>query len=428
MPKTTARGFPCKPEDCFVSRHLDGPEYKIYDLMCAFAPLSNGRRLFYAPVRPVLCNAANQSASAVDATLARLEKAGWIIDCGRKRRDDGKLSPTTYRIVEHADWVANGGKCPDYKYAPNDDESRGVERGHKLKAGPLPKNFWPSDPALRSALSKITVEKVSRITEEEFDALQEHLAITGLPELVVPATTGLPEQATPGQPEEAYSGQPEMDHSRSTAQNPTKIILEESTHTHTPDQNGECVCVGTSLSTKDLAEKEVAILQSQFPKHFGEVANCTPKHKSAMIELAMQHGREKFRAAARAWIKAAPWKEERTTTRYPFANFIGGFDGYVGAYMDADKLKAEEERKKQVLKESYEICKKQHLETFPEPMDGPPAESLFEDLTVEQIQSEMATLAFKPIQEENLKSLKERKAKQEADKALADKSVEEGNF
>jgi high-affinity Fe2+/Pb2+ permease len=62
------------------------------------------------------------------------------------------------------------------------------------------------------------------------------------------------------------------------------------------------------------------------------------------------------------------------------------------------------------------------------PKDEASAESLFEDLTVEQMQSEMATMAMRPVQEENWKVVQERKAKQEADRALADKAIEEGKF
>jgi hypothetical protein len=181
MPKRSAKtaGFPCWPEECFVSRHLEGPEYKILDLMRAAAPLTNGRRIFYASVRPWLCNAANQAASTVDATLLRLTEAGWLINLGRSRRADGTETPNSYEVVEHATWAAaHPGGCPDFKFAPNWDEANkyGVKKGERLKAAALPKNFWPDEPVLRSSLDKITAEKAALVTDEEMSALNAHFS------------------------------------------------------------------------------------------------------------------------------------------------------------------------------------------------------------------------------------------------------------
>jgi hypothetical protein len=89
--KPTAKGFPCEPADCHESRHLEGPDYKIWDVMCAAAPRKNGERTFYASVEPWLCNAANQSPSAVTATLARLERTGWIIKLNKEPRRGAEL-------------------------------------------------------------------------------------------------------------------------------------------------------------------------------------------------------------------------------------------------------------------------------------------------------------------------------------------------
>jgi hypothetical protein len=110
--------------------------------MCAAAPLKNGKRMFYGSVVPYLCNALDQSRSAVDATLGRLQSAGWIISHGRTRRADGTETPNHYEIIEHEAW-AKRGRCPDYKYAPDWDEAKkyGVKKGDRAVAGPPPWNF-----------------------------------------------------------------------------------------------------------------------------------------------------------------------------------------------------------------------------------------------------------------------------------------------
>jgi hypothetical protein len=350
MPKqTTAKGFPCKPEDCFVSRHLDGPEYKIYDLMCACAPFANGKRLFYAPVRPYLVNAANQSGSAVDATLARLEKAGWIIDLGHTRKPDGKLSPTTYRIVEHAEWSAtHAGKCPDYKLAPKDDEEYGVQRGQKRSTDLLPVNFRSRHPVLGRAISKVLAEEISVITDEELAAWNKHLAshgepveVTthGQPGAVIAASHGQPEQAAHGQPGEAYHGQPVADLSRSTEKNPIKSILEESPHTHTPDPNGVSVCVSTSSPTMD-SEKVIRTLLAMAD---GWIAR--KEDKENWKKLLEKMPADLFLAAARQYV-ADPPSAVNDRTDYKWQFFYDDINRCVrlAKKAAADKVKREAER------------------------------------------------------------------------------------
>jgi hypothetical protein len=219
MPKRpTAKGFPCKPEHCYVSRHLDGPDYKVYDLMMAASKKNeSGQRVFYAPVRPWLVNASNQSASTVDSTLDRLEAAGWIKNLARRRPDgspiierkpNGKAKPHVYAVFEHEDWVKNHPEsCPDYKLAPDFEEAEryGVKKGDKLETGALPKNFWPDD--LRSAVAKVTGEEFSIVDDQESAALAKHTK-------EVAATLGGPVAVTtPGTPEAAQL-QPPVDRKR----------------------------------------------------------------------------------------------------------------------------------------------------------------------------------------------------------------------
>ena len=107
--KPTAKGFPCNPEDCYVSRHLDGPDFKVHSVMLAvrISAEKNGKEpVCSAPVQPWICNAVNQSRSAVDASISRLEKAGWIIKHDGGRRPDGKKNPNKYEVLKHDEFVA----------------------------------------------------------------------------------------------------------------------------------------------------------------------------------------------------------------------------------------------------------------------------------------------------------------------------------
>jgi hypothetical protein len=246
MPKrpTAKQGFPCKSEDCYASRHLDGPDYKVWDQMKAAAPQRNGTRIFFAPVSPYLVNACNQARSTIDATLLRLCNSGWIINLGRQRKPDGTETPNKYRIIEHPEWAANHpGRCPDFTVAPDSETARafGVNVGDKLATGPLPPNFWPKpDTPLGSALRKIIGHDSVIITDEEMAALNAHLR-----DLTTPGTPGLAplpvneaplpvdrERATPGTPVEPLPVN-EDDHSRYTGRNPIEHNRDLPTHTHT---------------------------------------------------------------------------------------------------------------------------------------------------------------------------------------------------
>jgi hypothetical protein len=85
--------------------------------------------------------------------------------------------------------------------------------------------------------------------------------------------------------------------------------------------------VSTENRNYDLGETEVAALLQEFVKqNDGVPGKCTPNQKRQLIELAERHGRENFRAAARAWFKAPTWNYKTTD---PFVAFISGFEGYA---------------------------------------------------------------------------------------------------
>ena len=359
--RTTAKGFPLGPDDeCYVSRHLEGPDYKIHNVMRAAAPVTNGKRIFYAAVRPWLCNAVNQSGSAVDATLDRLEAAGWIVSLGRTRRPDGTETPNQYEIVEHAAWVAkHPGCCPEYKLAPTWDEARkhGVKKGERIKVGPLPKNFWPDEPVLRSALDKITSEEASLISEEELTALNAHLAsftTPGQPELAT--TTGQPvaaepaplpvnrEWATPGQPVAPLPVN-RNSHSRSTGKNLSKPTLVNQPDTHTPNESASvsvCVDIKTPSTMADQQtgdpESWVAEMLANQPRDWSLGPNQRPELKA----IAKRLGREMFLAVGDAYIKEPP-EIINNRTLAPWSFLAPNLEKYILRVKVIRERKAKEE-------------------------------------------------------------------------------------
>jgi hypothetical protein len=451
MPKqTTAKGFPRDPADCYESRHLTSSQFKVYHVVrnCAWSwrrkkegDSATGPLIFNASVLPWLCNAVPMSKNFVRKMIGQLVKLGWMILIQEgKHRQDGTQEPNTYRVLEHPEFVtAHPGSCPPNMYAPNFEEAEkyGVRYGDKMQPDQVvvPRNFWPSpDTPLGSALLKITGEKVMRLTDEESTALREHFAET--PSAVTAKVTETPIAVTDSYRDQVQAGtaieSEQLPRSgpgryRDRGQNVVTAFETASTHPHTQPENGVSVCVDTKTLDKDLAEKEVAILQSGFVKHNGGIAgNCSRGQKDRMIELAMQHGREKFRVAAKAWLKASPWDDNTT---HPFSAFISGFDGYAGTQAYADQKKADDERKKESLKESYAIARKQHEAMYPDlAADDVAAETLFEDLTLEQIQAEIATAAHKPRADERMKEINERKATSDEEREQAIKALKEGKW
>jgi len=132
MPKrpTAKNGFPCDPAKCFASRHLDGSEFKVYSVMLGFAHAgrnslhgkdSKARLLFNASIKPTLCNAVNLSKNQTYLVRDKLAEKGWIILRQEgTRKANGSVSPDTWEIVEHDQFVEkHTGTCPDYEFAPD---------------------------------------------------------------------------------------------------------------------------------------------------------------------------------------------------------------------------------------------------------------------------------------------------------------------
>lgn len=147
---TAKRGFPCKPEDCYASRHLEPNLFKMYDLMRAFAKAGQKSRghkqlVCTASVRPTLCNAYPCAESTAHKLIEELCDRGWLITrAGDRDPRTGHLSPNTYDLIEHDEFVkSHRGSCPPYLFAQDFEtaEAYGLRRGDRLSTGDMPENF-----------------------------------------------------------------------------------------------------------------------------------------------------------------------------------------------------------------------------------------------------------------------------------------------
>ena len=373
---TAKTGIPVKSEDCFSNRHLSGPEYKVYDVMMAFAVAGRvsregkdgtGPLLFSASFKPTLVNALAQSVNQTMRMKDRLVELGWLVLVKKgERRATGQQAPDTYRIFTHEEYVAaNPGSCPPYEYPPDYDTAQayGVRHGQRLRdPGPLHKNFWPTEPVLRSALDKVTSEEPGIITDDELVALNKHLddikrASKPQNGVRTPNPGDGPEpqngegrtpnmvKAVPTKWEapSPQNGEGRTQNPGENLVNPSRSFIPETQHTHTTPATpqGVGVCVKENLSAMD-ADIEVGKLLEEFVKqNEGEPGKCTSSQREKLRNLAMQHRRNKFRGAARVWLKEHPW-DSRTTD--PFSAFISGFEGYAGKIV-WDKKRAEQKKR-----------------------------------------------------------------------------------
>jgi hypothetical protein len=474
---TAKTGFPVKPEDCYETRHLTGPEYKVYDVMMGFARYGRTRRegkdgtgplLFNASLKPTLCNALAMSTNQTVLMKNRLLELGWIVLVQKgARKPNGQQSPDTYRILEHEEFAAvHPGQCPPYEYAPDFDTAQayGVRHGQRLRdPGPVPDNLFPKPTEEQQITADAIAAFLDSRTREQQAELVAHWKtrspITDVMDFALPIPKSRVRHQTlnpgdgpdpklsegqtlnPGSAGTYFQDGPDPKSSEAQTLNlgeypiTSPVTPSGNTNTHTqPTPQGEGVCVqDENLSAMDV-EKEVAALQREFANQNDGPGGCTPKQKQEMAELVKQHGRENFRSAARAWFKNPTWDNN---TKMPFMAFISGFAGYMGEHERAlrklkDKLTPEQ------MKVAGELAAQRRAELFtdgPDRPDGPGAEDFFmaEELTkavkeTEQANLDRATAAFQPIADANLKDVMDRKAQTEADAAQLKKDIEEGNF
>jgi hypothetical protein len=191
--RTTAKGFPVDPKDCRAVRHLPGPEFKVYDIMMAFAVAgrtshegrdSTGPLLFTAAIKPTLCNALALSVNQTYLMRNRLEELGWIIKrADGVRRDDGKQSPDTWEVVSHGDFIKKHSyTCPNNP-CPVDPEERNERRAmsaadYERLSRLVGKFNSPASRALVATMASFTEEDWQQVKEEWGFTQQEWLRLT----------------------------------------------------------------------------------------------------------------------------------------------------------------------------------------------------------------------------------------------------------
>jgi hypothetical protein len=386
-PRTTAKGFPVAPEDCRAVRHLPGPEFKVYDQMVAYAYAgrksregkeATGPLLFTAAFKPTLCNALALSVNQTYAMRDRLEKLGWIeLVADGGKRDDGTDAPDTWRIVEHDEFVkTHPDTCPDNP-EPEKPAQRQERRTRQASVDGRARiarmiRDWttPESHALADAMAKFTdadwaaVREHWGLSEEEWERVR--------PNKPVPTDRDRTSPYETGQPVPTKQGDQYLRVGTDTLTTPVTTPV-TTPHTHNPPPVSR---VGVSGAAAMDAEKEVAELLKEFVKrNQGEPGQLSRTQRQDMKALATLHGRETFRAAARAWLAAGKWNSKTT---HPFAGFISGFEGYAAAARQEPKKTLTPEQ----IAETYEIARQQREAMWggdDSSKDEPPADALFEE-------------------------------------------------
>jgi hypothetical protein len=146
----TARPDSDKPNPqfiCHARRHMDA-EFRAYDYMVAACKSAKdkegnptwkpGDQLSFHGTRRRIANQINRSLEQVDAALATLEAAGWLVPTGnqgprgarKQRRWFGRHSTVEYEVLEHEDY-ARTHDCPPLRY--DEETSKAVKPGRMAR-------------------------------------------------------------------------------------------------------------------------------------------------------------------------------------------------------------------------------------------------------------------------------------------------------
>jgi hypothetical protein len=397
MPKRSANptGFPRDPDTCFASRHLSATHYKVFSVIvaCAYSKRreregndATGPLIFNASIKPWLCNAVPVSQNYAHIVIDQLLTLGWLILVKEgARRDNGQQAPNEYRVVEHDEFVAaHPGSCPPNMFAPDGKtaEAFGVGYGDRFGGGIIPRNFWPSEDtfegaALRKFLSDdaggtiITDEEIAAVrklysavtltretaagtlTRETAEASRPHSSVTAVPTVRVKPSPQFGDSRPHNSGENLYTASGTAS-THNTHTTPATAIVDKVAKPKT----AVCDVLEKNQSLNDAdAENEVAALLTEFvAQNNGEAGKCTFNQRRLLKQLALRHGRKKFRDAARAWFADPPWNS-RTTD--PFLTLIAGFEGYAAKKAHAEKQKATRANEKVAVERSTLLhCRK----------------------------------------------------------------------
>jgi hypothetical protein len=396
MPKrpTDKQGTPHKGK-CYESRHLSAAHFKVYHVVrnCAWhwreQNGGKGPLIFNASVEPWLCNAVPISKNYARAILDELVELGWMKQINDKpiyNKDKKKQAPNEYEVFEHDDFVAvHPDSCPRDLYAPDQQTAAdaGVGYGERVGVEPLPKNFWPQEPILRSALEKITGEVAVVMTEEESVALGKHLTAIK-PATAVPVTGSYRSSGHAGTAvQDDQVPQLRLVSGKASVTTPT--------HTPQTPSAGVSVCEGQTLGEGlPMAEEEEPApepfnegkfwdaLLNAFAKqeYVNHEAALTPRQRKDITALRMKHGPYTFKGAVYEWFKAQPWNPK---TLFPWGTFIANFEMYAGAAKRREEALGIRNSKEELIKAANELARQRHVEFWTNPPGTGTAEDLLKD-------------------------------------------------
>jgi hypothetical protein len=177
------------------------------------------------------------------------------------------------------------------------------------------------------------------------------------------------------------------------------------------------------------AENEVAALLKEFVnRNDGEPGKCTPNQRRQLKALAL-HGRERFRAAARAWFAHHPW-DSRTTD--PFSAFIAGFEGYAEKKVHAEKEKAQREGAVLRIAQTTELHTRKHCVDYTGKLDHQFLASLTQEDRdyIKQVVDANRLDELPPDNGRNyfVEELEFTKRKRDEQSALTAKAIEDGSW
>jgi hypothetical protein len=371
MPKrpTDKTGFPRDPKDCFESRHLTPAQFKVYHVMRACAHSWRKRRegakatgplVFNASVAPWLCNAVPIGRTQAFQLLEDLEALGWIEKTAGVRRADGKQAPNEYRILEHDEFVSlYPDSCPPNIFSPDGGKARSRSE--------LPKNFRKQDDLGRALEILDGGATFPLISDSELAALNKYFAESDNPDPVT-------ESGYPGPAVNTRSGNPDADRIRKTEHAgsgnpdiPHPEIRTESVTTSTKESINPfplAKAEGGLRLTQPAAIIEVNALSDEcMRRNDGVPKSMGGKERQTLEKLAIQHSREEFRAACRAWLNLGDWR----ASNYPFGALIAGFETFKKkSANDAVKAKTTQAE----IEAAYERARLLHIEQWDLNPDG----------------------------------------------------------
>jgi hypothetical protein len=368
--------YPIDPAKCRPARHIPAHLYPLYDLMVGYAKAGGRTSMkFTASFMPTVCNALNLPENTVYRQRDQLEKLGWIVLLkeGGYDKKEKHLMPDEWRVIDHDEFIKRyPGTCPPNRYPANKFEE-GVEVAVQTERR-VEFRFVGSSPtakAIHEVLSSLTPEQQVELREhwesiewvddnpltddqrkenaravDELKKLRTNPLPIGnslSPMAVQPFPLSMSDPfpygcSTPSPTDRGASVNTPVESSLNT---PTPYTVPANTVAEPVVGQKGVGGVRVEILPDHELDNEIDKLIREFVRKDGDPPQVTKPQKMEMKKLLKRDGRENFRAAARAWIKAEPW-DARTT--HPFASFIGGYAGYAAKKFFDDLKAAENDR------------------------------------------------------------------------------------